>query len=105
MLYEFSDDSLATAFADKESEGDYIYISTRGGWFVRDVDADGKTVWRHDYRLRVWIAIRGFLSRVAAGHPNANLSQRLGSAETIKAVEFLARQDLASSEEDLAPGA
>jgi hypothetical protein len=102
MLSEYTDDALAEAFA-ADADGECLYVSSRGGWFVSKFDdAADKEVWVRDDTLRIWASIRYFLRRMAAAHPNANLYQRLGSAETIKAVEFLARQDLAGSEADLA---
>jgi hypothetical protein len=56
--------------------------------------------------MRVWWHLRAFLKRVAAERQsNDGLARGLLSAERIRDVEFLARQDLAGSEEDLEPGA
>jgi hypothetical protein len=50
--------------------------------------------------------IRHYLRRTAAAQSrDYELNRRLGSAETVKAIEFLARSDLADDESALEPGA
>jgi hypothetical protein len=106
MLSEYTDDALAEAFAE-DVDGECLYVSSRGGWFVRKFDdATGKRVWAPDDTLRVWVYIRDFLRRVVSGRQqNDGLARGLLSAERIQAVEFLARSDLTGDEESLAPGA
>jgi hypothetical protein len=105
MFYQFTEDALAGGFA-LDVSGRAMYVPSRGQWFTRELDATGEPYWAPDSRLIVWVAIRDFLRRTAAEHPrDGGLSRRLGSAETVKAVEFLARSDLAGEEDDLAPGA
>jgi hypothetical protein len=105
MFYEFTEDAIAEGFA-LDVRGRCLYVASRGQWFLRQLDATGEPYWAPDSRLIVWAAIRDFLRRTAAEHPrDGGLSRRLGSAETVKAVEFLARSDLVGDEEDLAPGA
>jgi hypothetical protein len=82
-----------------------MYVPARGQWFLRSQNSDGPC-WDLDDRFVIWLAIRDFLRRTAAAHPrDYALNARLGSASTVQAIEFLARQDLVGEEEDLEPGA
>jgi hypothetical protein len=102
--YRLTEDSLAEDFA-RETDGLAMYVPSRGQWFTRQLDSDGAPFWSPDDRLKVLQLIRDYLRRIAAGHPrDYALNVRLGSAETVKAIEYLARSDLADDESALEPG-
>jgi hypothetical protein len=95
---ELTDDALAEAFA-ADNDGSCLYVASREQWYNRNNDVTGASYWAPDERLIVWGAIRSFLRQVAED-PNVS-GNRLGSAELVKAVEFLARSDLAGDETQL----
>ena len=102
--YRFTDDALSEDFAS-EVDDQLLYVPARNQWFTRQTDGDGAPFWAPDDRLRILRCIRQYLRRTAAAHSrDYALNRRLGSAETVKAIEFLARADLADDEEALEPG-
>jgi putative DNA primase/helicase len=86
-LGEFSDDALALEFT-KEYGADLRYVDKWGRWLSWD-----GACWRHDETLSVYDKARA-ICREAADHcGKKQTAQRIRAAQTVAAVERLARAD------------
>jgi hypothetical protein len=79
-------DALAERFIER-CGGDLLYVHDFARWHVRD----GARSWRHDDTGAVPFRIRQFLRRMAAECTSPHIADALDSAETVAAVERLAR--------------
>lgn len=82
-----NDDTLARYFTKTYSE-DLRYVATWGRW----LRWNGQR-WERDETLHTFDLVRGICRKVAAMTEKSQLATRIGSAQTVAAVERLARAD------------
>ena len=84
---EFSDEALATQFADDHEE-DLLYVSSLAMWVIWNYNR-----WRPDDTLRGFSDVRKACRAAAARCNDLKLAKAIASAATVAAVERLARAD------------
>lgn len=84
---EYSDDALALKFTELYGNN-FRYTATWGRWSRWD-----GTCWRRDESLQVFDLARAVCRSTAAGVENQRVAPRIASAQTVAAVERLARAD------------
>lgn len=83
---EWTDDQLAMHFAG--AHPGFRYVATEARWLRWE-----GSVWRDDATLAVWDAVRVYLRFRIQLSRDANVTRRVLSAQTVAAVERLARSD------------
>jgi hypothetical protein len=109
MLCDLSEDAIAEDFCNSAKINDtqgLLYIPARDQWFARATDSDGQSYWNpagEPFYVRQ--LIREHLRQIASQYDRSpSIRMRLGSLQTILAVEEFVRWELASDESALEPG-
>lgn len=84
---QFSDDALAAEFT-REHGDDYLYVAPWGRWLKYD-----GTRYIEDRTTNVYALARAVCRDVAANTTDERLARKIASAQTVAAVERLARSD------------
>jgi putative DNA primase/helicase len=89
-MNKFSEDALALLFAERYA-GEVRYCSASSSRHKWHVLTNGE--WEIDYTLHVFDLVRGICRAAAANCKDPALARQLTSAETVTAVEKMARSD------------
>jgi hypothetical protein len=105
LLFDWSEDALAEAFAERQ-DGRFLFIASQRQWYRRSHSETGEPQWRPDEALEIECAIRAFLRETASAlSPRlSGIRIRLGSAATMEGVKRLAESAFAGEVWELEPG-